>query len=355
MEEEIPEPIHIIVGKFGDVFQEPKGLPPLHGHEYSIVLKEGVGPKSSFGLQRLEYLKHVVSKEGVSADKLKIQTMLEWPKPKTLKELRGFLGLTGYYRKFVKNYSKIAAPLTQQLKKDAFDWGEEACKAFVELKTAMMRVTVLALPNFKDTTRPLQSGTPKGGLREGAHGYCSSHQQVETLSSRRHFIIRTDQKSLKYLLEQRLVAEEHQHWLTKLIGYDFEIHYMVDKENQAADVLSHKIESIHSNLEDKVAPKGAGNDGNMEMTLAEPTSARAQGLEVPAGRWGPGVFSASTREELSKNNEAPTDILLEAQTHETKAHLNDDQEEVQRVRDPAIKVPAVTKSGLGRYSLTPKE
>ncbi|CAM8991221.1 unnamed protein product [Rhodiola kirilowii] len=107
--------------------------------------------KSSFGLQRLEYLKHVVSKEGVSADKLKIQTMLEWPKPKTLKELRGFLGLTGYYRKFVKNYGKIAAPLTQQLKKDAFDWGEEACKAFVELKTAMMRVTVLALPNFKDT------------------------------------------------------------------------------------------------------------------------------------------------------------------------------------------------------------
>ncbi|CAM8895592.1 unnamed protein product [Rhodiola kirilowii] len=68
--------------------------------------------KSTFGQASTEYLGQVVSKEGVSADQLKIQAMLELAEPKTLRDLRGFLGLTGYYRKFVKDYGKIVAPLT---------------------------------------------------------------------------------------------------------------------------------------------------------------------------------------------------------------------------------------------------
>ena len=74
--------------------------------------------------------------------------MAEWPFPKTFKSLRGFLGLTGYYRKFTKGYGSIACPLTTMLKKNAFSQEESTVKAFNKLKVAMTATLVLALPNF---------------------------------------------------------------------------------------------------------------------------------------------------------------------------------------------------------------
>jgi hypothetical protein len=96
-------------------------------------------------------LDHLVEKDGVRVDPKKIEAMQDWPHPKTLKSLRGFLGLTGYYRKFVKNYGKISTPLTALLKKNPFTWTLATSQAFQTLKMAMCTTLVLTLPNFTKT------------------------------------------------------------------------------------------------------------------------------------------------------------------------------------------------------------
>lgn len=121
-------------------------LSDLQRHQFYADRK-----KCLFAQAKVEYLGHVVSAEGVSADPSKISAMLDWPTPTTLTELRGFLGLTGYYRRFVKGYSTIAATLTELLKKDNFHWGTEAENAFDGLKKTMTSVPVLALSNFSQT------------------------------------------------------------------------------------------------------------------------------------------------------------------------------------------------------------
>jgi hypothetical protein len=116
--------------------------------QHQLFLKQS---KRDFGASEVEYLGHLVGKDGVRVDLKKIEAMQDWLHPKTLKILHGFLGLTGYYHKFVKNYGKIATPLMALLKNKSFTWTPAAAQAFQTLKTTMCTTPVLALPNFTKT------------------------------------------------------------------------------------------------------------------------------------------------------------------------------------------------------------
>ena len=104
--------------------------------------------KCAFGVDSISYLGHIISASGVAMDPAKVQAVMDWPQPRSARGVRGFLGLAGYYRKFVHDYGIIAAPLTALTKKDGFSWTEEAAAAFLALKRAVTSAPVLALPDF---------------------------------------------------------------------------------------------------------------------------------------------------------------------------------------------------------------
>ncbi|KAA0047330.1 Transposon Ty3-G Gag-Pol polyprotein [Cucumis melo var. makuwa] len=227
--------------------------------------------KCSFAQQKIEYLGHVISGEGVEVDPDKIKAIADWPCPTNVREVRGFLGLTGYYRRFVQHYGSIAASLTQLLKKGGFKWNEEAEEAFLKLKTAMLTVPVLALPTFDhpfeietdasgygvgavlvQSKRPIAFYSHTLSMRDRAPPVYECELMVVVLSVQRwrpyllgtKFVVKTNQKSFKFLLEQRVVQPQYQKWVSKLLGYSFEVVYKPGLENKAADALSRKPPDI---------------------------------------------------------------------------------------------------------------
>lgn len=104
--------------------------------------------KCHFAVNKVEYLGQQISSDGVKADPKKIEAMIKWPKPATMKALRGFLGLTGYYWKFIRGYEGIAGPLTRLLKNDGFSLNKAAEQVFTQFKEAEVEPLVLRLPDF---------------------------------------------------------------------------------------------------------------------------------------------------------------------------------------------------------------
>lgn len=230
-----------------------------HGEFY---LKQS---KCSFAQETIEYLGHVVSGKGVTPEPSKIQAMVQWPNPRTAKELRAFLGLTGFYRKFIKGYATIAAPLTSLLCKDAFTWTTESQEAFTQLKSAMTNAPVLALSNFFEPfvieidasamaigTVLTQNGHPLAYFSKGlspritqASTYiCKLHAIVAAVQKWRQYLlgrpftILTDHKSIRELMTQIIQTPEQHYYLSKLLGYDYSIQYKAGATNVVADALS---------------------------------------------------------------------------------------------------------------------
>lgn len=222
--------------------------------------------KCSFPQNKLEYLGHIISAEGVATDPEKTRVMQDWPLPSNVTELRGFLGLTGYYRKFVKHYGILAKPLTMLLQKNAkFVWTPQAQSAFVALKEAMCSTPVLALPDFAKPfvieTDACATGIGVVLSQEGhpvafyskALGIVNQRLSIyekeflaimmavdrwRSYLLRGPFVIKTDHKALCHLDDQTLDTELQKKAMTKLIGLQYKFQYKKGVENKSADALS---------------------------------------------------------------------------------------------------------------------
>ncbi|WVZ49241.1 hypothetical protein U9M48_000615 [Paspalum notatum var. saurae] len=232
--------------------------------DHSLFLKCS---KCSFAASSVAYLGHVISAAGVAMNEDKIRAVLSWPVPRTVRAVRGFLGLAGYYRRFIKGYGAMAAPLTKLLCKEGFRWTSEAETAFVNLRKALTQASVLQLPDFQ---RPFivecdASGSGFGAMLhqgEGAVAFFSrpiaprhvklaayERELIGLVQAVRHwrpylwgrpFIVKTDHRSLKFLLDQRLSTIPQHQWASKLIGFDFMVEFKPGHANVVADALSHR-------------------------------------------------------------------------------------------------------------------
>lgn len=210
----------------------------------------------------------MISADGVATDETKIDSVRSWPRPSNLKELRGFLGLSGYYRKFIRHYAIISNPLTSLLKKGAvFVWTDAQETAFQVLKEALYSAPVLALPDFalpfvvetdacdvgigavlSQKGHPIafvsRALVPRNrGLSVYEKEYLAillAVQQWRPYLQLREFVIKTDHKSLTHLTDQCLHTDWQQKALTKLMGLQYIVQYKKGIHNGAADALSRK-------------------------------------------------------------------------------------------------------------------
>ncbi|XP_072076494.1 uncharacterized protein [Arachis hypogaea] len=317
---------HLLLGRpwqfdrraFADVFPTdvPRGLPPLRGIEHQIDFIPGASipnrpayrsnPEETKELQRqveellakghiresmspcavpvllvpkkdgtwrmFIFLGFVVSASGIEVDEEKVKAIREWPTPKNASEVRSFHGLAGFYRRFVKNFSTIAAPLTEVIKKDVgFKWEREQDIAFHTLKDCLCSAPILVLPNF-DKTFEIEcdaSGIGIGAVLMQEKRAIAFFSEKLNLAQRKYstydkelyalvralevwqhyllpkeFVIHTDHESLKHLKGQGKLAKRHAKWVEFIETFPYVIAFKQGKDNVVADALSRRHEGF---------------------------------------------------------------------------------------------------------------
>ena len=225
--------------------------------------------KCEFWLTEVSFLGHIVSKEGIRVDQKKIEVVVEWKPPRNVTEVRSFLGLGGYYRRFVKGFSMIATPMTRLLQKNVkYEWSEKCQGSFGKLKAFLTEAPVLTQPTcgkeyviYSDASLNVLGCVlmQEGKVVTYASRQLKSHEKnypmhdlefaaiVFALKIWRHYLygekcfIYTGHKSLKYLPSQRELNLRQRRWMELIKDYDCVIDYHPEKANVLADALSRKI------------------------------------------------------------------------------------------------------------------
>jgi len=233
----------------------------------------------------------VVNKKGIHVDPAKIEAIKNWEAPQTPTEVRQFLGLTGYYRRFIENFSKIAQALTMLTKKDKkFEWTEKQEAAFQLLKDKLCGAPILSLPDGTEDFVVYCDASHQGlgcvlMQREKVIAYASRQLKIHeknytthdlelgavvfALKIWRHYLygtkctIFTDHKSLQHIFDQKDLNMRQRRWVELLNDYDCEIKYHPGKANVVADALSRKERvkplrvralglTIHTNMTERI-------------------------------------------------------------------------------------------------------
>ncbi|GJV81639.1 putative reverse transcriptase domain-containing protein [Tanacetum coccineum] len=224
--------------------------------------------KCEFWISRVQFLGHVIDCRGIHVDPAKIESIKDWASPKTPTEIRQFLGLAGYYRRFIEGFSKIAKTMTKLTQKGVkFDWGDKQEAAFQLLKQKLCSAPILALPEGSEDFIAYCDASKKGlgavlMQREKVISYASRQLKIHeknytthdlelgavvfALKIWRHYLygtkctVFTDHKSLQHILDQKELNMRQRRWLELLSDYDCEIRYHPGKANVVADALSRK-------------------------------------------------------------------------------------------------------------------
>ncbi|GJX41673.1 putative nucleotidyltransferase, ribonuclease H [Tanacetum coccineum] len=222
--------------------------------------------KCEFWIPKVQFLGHVIDSQGIHVDPAKIESIKDWASPKTPTEIRQFLGLAGYYRRFIEGFSKIAKPMTKLTqKKVAFEWGDKQEAAFQTLKNKLCSAPVLALPQGAENFIVYCDASHKGlgavlMQNEKVIAYASRQLKIHeknytthdlelgavvfALKLWRHYLygtkctVFTDHKSLQHILNQKELNMRQRRWLELLSDYDCEIRYHPGRANVVADALS---------------------------------------------------------------------------------------------------------------------
>ncbi|GKB92343.1 putative reverse transcriptase domain-containing protein [Tanacetum coccineum] len=247
--------------------------------------------KCDFWIHIVQFLGHLIHSQGLHGDPAKIEAVKNWASPITPTEICQFLGLAGYYRRFIKDFLKIAKSLTELTQKNKkYIWGEDQESAFQLLKQKLCKAPILALPEGNDDFVVYCDASHQGlgavlMQREKVIAYASRQLKpneenytthdlefravVFAIKIWRHYLygtkctVFTDHKSLQHILNKKELNMRQRRWLELLADYDCEIRYHPGKANVVADALSRKerikplrvrslVMTIHPNLPSQI-------------------------------------------------------------------------------------------------------